>query len=51
MSTITLPSQLHPSTLAKRILPGVTIGALIVAAIMIAVFSAILSLNEGILGR
>ena len=39
MSTITLPSQLHPSTLAKRILPGVTIGALIVAAIMIASFA------------
>ncbi|MBK6647373.1 MAG: glycosyltransferase family 39 protein [Anaerolineales bacterium] len=39
MSTITLPSQLHPSTLAKRILPGVTIGALIVAIIMIASFA------------
>lgn len=37
MTTATLPSQ--PSTLNKRILPGITIGALIVAAIMVASFA------------
>ena len=39
MTTATLPSQPQPSTLGKKILPGVSIGALIVAAIMIASFA------------
>ncbi len=39
MTKATLPSQPQPSTLGKKILPGVTIGALIVAAIMVASFA------------
>jgi 4-amino-4-deoxy-L-arabinose transferase-like glycosyltransferase len=39
MTTITLPSQPQPSTLGKKILPGVPLGALIVAAIMVASFA------------
>lgn len=39
MTTITLPSQPQPSTLGKKLLPGVTIGALIVAVIMVASFA------------
>lgn len=40
MTTASLPSQAQPSTLGKKILPGVTVGMLIVAAIM--VFSFVL---------
>ncbi|MBK6792156.1 MAG: glycosyltransferase family 39 protein [Anaerolineales bacterium] len=38
MTTATLPSQVQPSTLGKKILPGVTIGTLIVIIIMVASF-------------
>ena len=38
MTTATLPVQPQPSTLSKKILPGVTIGTLIVIAIMVASF-------------
>lgn len=38
MTTATLLSQPQPSTLSKRILPGVSVGALIVAIIMVASF-------------
>jgi len=40
MTTATLPSQTNESVLGKKILPGVTIGALVIAAIM--VFSFVL---------
>ena len=39
MTTVTLPAQPQPSTLGKKILPGVTIGTLIVAVIMVASFA------------
>ena len=39
MTTATLPAQPQPSTLGKKILPGVTIGTLIVAIIMVASFA------------
>lgn len=39
MTTATLPSQPQPSALSKKILPGVTVGTLIVAAIMVASFT------------
>lgn len=39
MTTATLPSQPQPSTLGKKILPGMTVGTLIVIAIMIASFA------------
>ncbi|MBI2332884.1 MAG: glycosyltransferase family 39 protein, partial [Chloroflexi bacterium] len=39
MTTITLPAQPQPSTLGKKILPGVTVGTLIVIAIMIFSFT------------
>jgi len=39
MTTATLPSQPQPSALSKKILPGVNVGTLIVAAIMIASFT------------
>ena len=38
MTTATLPLQSQPSTLSKKILPGVTIGTLIVIVIMVASF-------------
>ncbi|HMV28652.1 MAG TPA: glycosyltransferase family 39 protein, partial [Anaerolineales bacterium] len=38
MTTATLPFQPQPSTLSKKILPGVTIGTLIVIVIMVASF-------------
>ncbi|NOH04637.1 MAG: glycosyltransferase family 39 protein [Chloroflexi bacterium] len=37
--TITFPAQPQPSTLGKRILPGVSIGALVVIAIMVFSFA------------
>lgn len=39
MTTTTLSSQAQPSTLGKRVLPGVTIGAIIVAVIMVLSFA------------
>ena len=39
MTTATLPTQPQPSTLGRKILPGVTLGALIVIAIMVASFA------------
>ena len=39
MTTATLPAQPQPSMLGKKILPGVTIGALIVLAIMVFSFA------------
>lgn len=39
MTTATLPAQTQPSTLSKKILPGVSVGALIVVAIMVASFA------------
>lgn len=39
MTTTTLPSHAQPSILGKKILPGVPVGALIVAVIMVASFA------------
>lgn len=39
MTTTTLPSHAQPSILGKKILPGVPLGALIVAVIMVASFA------------
>ncbi|MBN8654317.1 MAG: glycosyltransferase family 39 protein [Anaerolineae bacterium] len=39
MTTATLPSHAQPSILGKKILPGVPLGALIVAVIMVASFA------------
>ena len=36
MTTETLTSQSQPSMLGKKILPGVTVGVLIIVALMIA---------------
>ncbi|NWF65011.1 MAG: glycosyltransferase family 39 protein [Chloroflexi bacterium] len=39
MTTVTLPSQPQPSILGKKILPGMSLGAIIVIVIMIASFA------------